>query len=172
MDEQGVSVYELTTALRIAVDEADGWHDDCVGGKIERPEFDAVRAVLQRAEAEMSAVSDYAVEEEFTTFRDVLDWAKVRVRSLFGCKAEPDNPWRDAVDEFLIVACLSPIREGEHPEHALGRLLQWETMIALDPAVSTQAQALVERGKSESEAEVKRLKAQVEELRARVRELP
>lgn len=56
--------------------------------------------------------------------------------------AQPE-PWRDAIDEALIVRCLEPSRDDEMPMQALWRLIAWEVTIALDPAVSERAAALL-----------------------------
>jgi|GEM_PF-3044214 len=39
-------IAQLERALAYAIDEADGWHDDCCGGKINTPEMDAARKLL------------------------------------------------------------------------------------------------------------------------------
>lgn len=64
--------------------------------------------------------------------------------------AEPANPWRQAVDEALIASCLDCTSDGEEPMQALARLIQWERTIALDPAISSAAAVLVQRGRDEA----------------------
>mgnify|MGYP000258098809 FL=1 len=58
--------------------------------------------------------------------------------------AQPD-PWREAIDEELIALDLC-ISEGESPKDAVKRLIDWHVQVALDPAVSGDAQALIDRG--------------------------
>jgi hypothetical protein len=58
------------------------------------------------------------------------------------------NPWRDALDDKLVNVGLDCLAPDEEPAHAIKRLIEWETMTALDPAVSAAAQALIERGNS------------------------
>lgn len=53
------------------------------------------------------------------------------------------NQWREAIDEALVIGCLEPSRPDETPAQALDRLIDWETTIALDPAVSERAAALL-----------------------------
>ena len=57
------------------------------------------------------------------------------------------DPWRAAIDDALIVNHLSPTKDHEAPREALHRLLAWEAQVALDPLVSADAAALVERGR-------------------------
>ena len=57
------------------------------------------------------------------------------------------NIWRDAIDDALVVNCLDPTGDHEDPRAALARLVAWETQIALDPAVSSEARALIEQGR-------------------------
>ncbi len=58
----------------------------------------------------------------------------------------PQNPWRDAIDEALVVAHLGVATE---PYDDLNRLLEWHHDVWLDPAVSSDAQALIDRGAAE-----------------------
>lgn len=61
--------------------------------------------------------------------------------------AQPSqNPWRDAIDEALVVAHLGVATE---PYDDLNRLLEWHHDVWLDPAVSSDAQALIDRGAAE-----------------------
>lgn len=64
-------------------------------------------------------------------------------------EAPPKNPWREAIDEALVVSCLDCTSDNEPPEAALARLVAWEINCALDPAISSEARALIERGKLE-----------------------
>ncbi len=54
--------------------------------------------------------------------------------------------WRDAIDEALVVAHLGVATE---PYDDLNRLLEWHHDVWLDPAVSSDAQALIDRGAAE-----------------------
>jgi hypothetical protein len=56
--------------------------------------------------------------------------------------------WRQAIENAMI--CLETLpREGETPEEALNRLICMEQAIALEPSVSTEARALVAKGRRE-----------------------
>lgn len=46
-DDHAALVAELKKALAYAIREADGWYDDCRGGKIETPEMDAARKLAE-----------------------------------------------------------------------------------------------------------------------------
>jgi hypothetical protein len=56
------------------------------------------------------------------------------------------NPWRDAVDDALVVSCLDSTCDDESPRDALARLIEWHVQIALDPSVSLGAAELLHRG--------------------------
>lgn len=55
------------------------------------------------------------------------------------------NPWKDAVIEACIVNCID--WDEQDPVKTLAQLIAWEVKIALDPAVSADARALIERGR-------------------------
>lgn len=56
-----------------------------------------------------------------------------------------DNPWREAVLDVLARCCMDAPQD-EPPASILRRVIEAEVMTALDPAVSAEAQALVDRG--------------------------
>lgn len=59
--------------------------------------------------------------------------------------AVPADPWKSAVLDRLAILCMdAPI--GEAPASILNRVIETEVMIALDPAVSEAAQALIDKG--------------------------
>lgn len=60
--------------------------------------------------------------------------------------AQPGNPWREAIDEALVVSCLDCLGEDETAEAALARLIHWEVEMALDPKISARAAALQDQG--------------------------
>ena len=57
------------------------------------------------------------------------------------------NPWRQAVDRELVDAGLDCLAPDAEAVPSLTKLLSWRCTIALDPAVSEEAQALIERGR-------------------------
>lgn len=60
--------------------------------------------------------------------------------------AGADKPWRDAVENELIVAHI--LNEShDDPRKAVQDAISWNVQVALDPAVSSDAQALIERGR-------------------------
>lgn len=64
-------------------------------------------------------------------------------------EAEPNpNPWKQAIDDML-VAVESTADSFETPRKALDALIDWHVSVALDPAVSSDAQALIDRGRAE-----------------------
>lgn len=56
------------------------------------------------------------------------------------------NEWKEAVIEKLIVCHIYQKKHDDDPIGALNDLLSWEIKIALDPQVSSEAQALIDRG--------------------------
>ena len=56
------------------------------------------------------------------------------------------NTWRDALDSALICAHLGTADSFPDARSALNALINWHVEIALDPAVSSAAKALVDRG--------------------------
>lgn len=67
-----------------------------------------------------------------------IEWMRGEVADL-----RAHNPWKDAIDEALIVNCLDCIGPDDEPESTLSRLIGWEVSVALDPAVSQAAADLV-----------------------------
>jgi threonine dehydratase len=60
------------------------------------------------------------------------------------------NEWREAVDDALVCAGLDCLAPDAHPRDSLCRLIEWRLTLALDPAVSSDAAALIERGRREA----------------------
>lgn len=72
--------------------------------------------------------------------------------------------WRDAVDRELTVIH-STAESYATPLDAVRALIDWHCAVAIDPRVSSEAEAMVERGREEMRAENTALRAQVERLR-------
>jgi hypothetical protein len=62
-------------------------------------------------------------------------------------EANAKNAWKEAVIEACVVNCIG--WDESNPMKSVADLISWEVQIALDPAVSSDAQALIERGKRE-----------------------
>jgi hypothetical protein len=56
------------------------------------------------------------------------------------------NPCRDAIDNALICAQIGTVDSYPTADQALEALIDWHVAVALDPEVSSDAQALVDRG--------------------------
>lgn len=56
------------------------------------------------------------------------------------------NPWRDAIDAALICCHIGTVESFPTAQEALEALIDWHVEVALDPEVSSDAQALVDRG--------------------------
>jgi len=73
------------------------------------------------------------------------------------------NPWRMAMDDALVTAHLGVATDDPYDD--LNLLLDWHHDIWLDPAVSADAQALIDRGAEASAAELCTLRQQLERTR-------
>lgn len=65
--------------------------------------------------------------------------------------AQP-NPWKDAIDNALIWWHIGTIESFPTAKAALDALIDWHVAVALDPEVSSAAQALVDRGATQPQA--------------------
>ena len=63
------------------------------------------------------------------------------------------DPWRDAIDAQLVCLHLGTADSFSNAGAALDALIDWHVQVALDPAVSSVAQALVDRGAAQPQAE-------------------
>ena len=59
----------------------------------------------------------------------------------------PRDEWREAVHEHLITCHIFSKENSVDPRQALSDLIAWHCKIALDPAVSIEAQELFDRGR-------------------------
>ena len=63
-----------------------------------------------------------------------------------------DGPWKEAVINELIVAHLYQAKHDQDPRRAIQDAISWNTDVALDPLVSSDAQKLIDRGAAEERA--------------------
>ena len=63
------------------------------------------------------------------------------------------NPWRDAIDSGLVCTHIGTVESFPTAQAALAALIDWHVATALDPEVSSDAQALVDRGATQPQAE-------------------
>ena len=64
------------------------------------------------------------------------------------CVATNYREWREAVYDELVTTWTFSAENKDDPRRALRDIINWHVRIALDPAVSSDARALVERGKA------------------------
>ena len=69
------------------------------------------------------------------------------IRSISAELAQP-NKWRDAIDDALICTMLGTADSFPDAKFALDLLISWHVQVALDPEVSSSAQALIDRGRA------------------------
>lgn len=63
-----------------------------------------------------------------------------------GVPMTDDQPYKEAIDEAMVVRHLG-IAEGD-PIKELNTIISWEVGVALDPSVSSAAQALIDEGRT------------------------
>lgn len=66
--------------------------------------------------------------------------------------AKLGGPWKEAVLNELIVGHIYQAAHDSNPRKAVQDAITWHTQVALDPLVSSDAQALIDRGASEERA--------------------
>jgi hypothetical protein len=72
--------------------------------------------------------------------------------------------WKEAVINSAVVGWTYSAADDDDPRGCLSRIMAMNQQIALDPAVSSDAEALIERGRQEMRAEVERLRGIVPEF--------
>lgn len=73
------------------------------------------------------------------------------LHNLRSALAQP-NPWKDAIDNALIWWHIGTIESFPTAKAALDALIDWHVRVALDPEVSSDAQALIDRGAAVAES--------------------
>jgi hypothetical protein len=77
---------------------------------------------------------------------DTLDQLPYQARESRPEELAQANPWREAIDSALICTHLGTVDSFHTANQALEALIDWHVAVALDPAVSFSAQALIDRG--------------------------
>lgn len=78
--------------------------------------------------------------------------------------------WKTAIIDRLVVQ-ESLLKEHEtNPKKAVHDIVSWEVRVALDPLVSSEAEALIDQGRNELRAENEELRDQIMRIRAEDRE--
>lgn len=84
-----------------------------------------------------------------------LAWRDQQIEALRAALAEADaptpNPWKEVVIEGLVISHIYRNEHENEPRKALNDLICYHNDIALDPCVSSEAQALIDRGRAEAE---------------------
>ena len=84
---------------------------------------------------------------------DPLPYIQAIVRAVLAAKdAEIAGlrAWRETVIDGLVVAHIYQAKHDAEPKQALHDLICWEVMVALDPRVSSDAEALIQRGRDQA----------------------
>jgi vacuolar-type H+-ATPase subunit I/STV1 len=102
---------------------------------------------------------------------DAAQWHDGQVYVVEACDARTlerelaaAKEWKDAVINAAVVGWTYSAADEDDPSGCLSKLLAASAQIALDPQVSSDAEALIERGRQEMRAEVERLRGIVPEF--------
>ncbi len=95
--------------------------------------------------------------------------SKIATESILGAavlkeRAEKAEQFREALIDALVINHSYTAEHDTDPRKAVADLIAVETQIALDPAVSGDAQALIDRGRKEAEQENARLREALAEM--------
>lgn len=72
--------------------------------------------------------------------------------ALSAAPAVPADQWKAAIDDELVCCHIGTTDSFPDAKAALKNLIDWHVSVALDPAVSSDAQALIDKGKSAAPA--------------------
>lgn len=110
-----------------------------------------IRQVAERLRAQAEAVfirgeAGYKI----AVASDVTEWYTAQLQLLADQQTKAAASDIYDLDEMLMARHLSPRAETETLRQAIDRIINWEVGVNLDPAVSSAAQELVERGRQEA----------------------
>ena len=108
---------------------------------------EAAERLLERWESQQD-MDTKAGEALFDALRAAL--AESAMAEAEAPKAEAPNPWKEALLARLVNLWVVTEEHETNPRKAVADLIAGEVRIALDPAVSSDAQALIDRGKAEA----------------------
>lgn len=118
---------------------------------------DAIRVPIHRIWADAGYLVGRAIAGDkdlaVHTIKALCDEAERAIRAALASQAEKHaaelaklRQWRDTVDDMLTV-CHEVA--SDDPRESIDRLINWHVQVALDPAVSSDAAALVEVGRQQ-----------------------
>ena len=81
-----------------------------------------------------------AVSVHLATGQDAHSTQPIYTQAALDAAVAAERAWRDAVDDMLTVAHMVA---SDDPRESINRLINWHVAVALDPAVSSDAAALV-----------------------------
>ena len=64
-------------------------------------------------------------------------------------RAEERAAWVSAIDEAIVCTHTDIFNDGDDPREAMRKILAWNHTVSTDPLVSSDAAALIERGRAE-----------------------
>jgi len=105
-----------------------------------------------------------AIDEYFEKFPDRINRHSGQAQMV----SQLDTSFKDQVIEHLVMACIYQKDHETMPRKAIQDLIAWEVKVALDPQVSSDAAALIERGRRESAHKIVELQRLLRMARAEV----
>lgn len=124
-------------------------------GELPEPSPEVVEAYLRANEEYWRRIDDEPTKLGKWRNGTVQEATAYALRTAIAAERER-NPWRMVMDDALVTAHLGVATDDPYDD--LNRLLDWHHVIWLDPAVSSDAQALIDRGAAASEAELSTLR--------------
>jgi hypothetical protein len=103
--------------------------------------------------------NDAALRAEFRDYFSHIPESAEKMISLWSVLEERDRLKAQAeamcaaIDNEMVTAHIGVFNLGDDPRKALHEIISWHVMVALDPSVSSDARALIERGRAEAGAD-------------------
>ena len=105
-----------------------------------------------KAESRRRDVAEAITELEAARAAPAEDGVHFTAHNLVAAPAR--NAWEDAVIDELVIGNIYKQEHDTNPRKAVQDAINWNVQIALDPQVSSDAQALIDRGKAEAAIDV------------------
>jgi hypothetical protein len=89
-------------------------------------------------------------KELVDAYRERDEWQRIAAdnASTSLAVARERNEWREAIHDELFTTWILSDENEDDPRLALQDIIRWHVMAALDPAVSSDARALIDQGKA------------------------
>jgi len=105
-------------------------------------------AAIEALASAKTMYSDSYKPQRLKAAHDDLNRVTAAIAACRAALAQPDG-WQLAIDDQMVIAHIDTT-DGGDPVKCLRQVIDWHVAVALDPAVSESAQALIDRGKAEA----------------------